>query len=307
MPGGRRWSWKQLPVDRLHVLTLSSAVRITCAMRDRLPTPMAAAVESSSFSVLASAACSATRRARRDGAQAKPAAQANSGYKPPALAVPDTMRPFLEQVQPGKDAFPLEGQAAELEARLGELSEGLRGGRARVAAVLTSLLAQEFRGAPLLPADEPASNESPFQVQRAAALPRRRDARRSRLRRRSPASHSRPAGHHRRGVPDHLARCRWHGRPAGAAPHDGPLRPGRQRHDDASCRARRRVGADLAADRIPVADRPLDRALPRRQPRETAGLHGNHRRGARRQRVVPASARHRPRHLDGDDRLGADP
>jgi hypothetical protein len=22
MPGGRRWSWKQLPVDRLHVLTL---------------------------------------------------------------------------------------------------------------------------------------------------------------------------------------------------------------------------------------------------------------------------------------------
>ena len=81
------------------------------------------------------------------------------------------MRPFLEQVQPGKDAFPLEGQAAELEARLGELSEGLRGGRARVAAVLTSLLAQEFRGAPLLPADEPASNESPLQVQRAAALP----------------------------------------------------------------------------------------------------------------------------------------
>ena len=81
------------------------------------------------------------------------------------------MRPFLEQLQPGKDAFPLEGQATELEARLGELSEGLRGGRARVAAVLTSLLAQEFRGAPLLPADEPASNESPLQVQRAAALP----------------------------------------------------------------------------------------------------------------------------------------
>ena len=130
----------------------------------------------------------------------------------------------------------------ELEARLGELSEGLRGGRARVSAVLTSLLAQEFRGAPLLPADEPASNESALQVQRAAALPRRRDARRSRLCRRSPASHSRPAGHHRRRVPDHLARCRWHGRAAVAAPHDGPLRPGRQRHDDASCRARRRVG-----------------------------------------------------------------
>ena len=25
MPGGHRWSWKQLPVDRLHVLTLSSS------------------------------------------------------------------------------------------------------------------------------------------------------------------------------------------------------------------------------------------------------------------------------------------
>ena len=81
------------------------------------------------------------------------------------------MRPFLEQVQPGKDAFLSKRRRAELEARLGELSEGLRGGRARVAAVLASLLAREFRGAPLLPGDEPASNESPLQVQRAAALP----------------------------------------------------------------------------------------------------------------------------------------
>jgi Flp pilus assembly protein TadD/peroxiredoxin len=104
-------------------------------------------------------------------AQGKPGIPADSGYKPPALAVPDTMRPFLEQVPPGKDAFPLEAHATELEARLGELSEGLRGGRARVSAALTNLLAQEFRGAPLLPADEPAGNESPFQVQRAAALP----------------------------------------------------------------------------------------------------------------------------------------
>jgi hypothetical protein len=27
MPGGRRWQWKQLPVDRLHVLTLSEPSR----------------------------------------------------------------------------------------------------------------------------------------------------------------------------------------------------------------------------------------------------------------------------------------
>ena len=25
MPGGRRWEWKQLPTDRLHVLTLSES------------------------------------------------------------------------------------------------------------------------------------------------------------------------------------------------------------------------------------------------------------------------------------------
>jgi hypothetical protein len=27
MPGGRRWQWQQLPVDRLHVLTLSESSR----------------------------------------------------------------------------------------------------------------------------------------------------------------------------------------------------------------------------------------------------------------------------------------
>ena len=50
------------------------------------------------------------------GAQGKPAAQADSGYKPPSPAIAETMRPFVEQVQPGKDAFPLEAQAAEIQA-----------------------------------------------------------------------------------------------------------------------------------------------------------------------------------------------
>ena len=28
MPGGRRWAWKQLPSDRLHVLTLSESASL---------------------------------------------------------------------------------------------------------------------------------------------------------------------------------------------------------------------------------------------------------------------------------------
>jgi hypothetical protein len=28
MPGGRRWEWKQLPADRLHVLTLTAATGV---------------------------------------------------------------------------------------------------------------------------------------------------------------------------------------------------------------------------------------------------------------------------------------
>ena len=105
------------------------------------------------------------------GSQAKAAPQADSGYKPPPLAIPDTVRPFLEQVQAGKDAFPLEGQGTELEARLRELSAGFRAGNARMGTVLTSLLGQGFRGARLSPPDEPAGGEAPLQVQRASTLP----------------------------------------------------------------------------------------------------------------------------------------
>ena len=52
------------------------------------------------------------------------ATPAQAGDKAPALTVPDVVQPFVDQVEPGKDAFPLEGQVRELEARLGELSAG---------------------------------------------------------------------------------------------------------------------------------------------------------------------------------------
>ena len=46
----------------------------------------------------------------------------------PKLAVPETLQPFLKHLESGNDAFPAERQARELEARLLELADSLRGG-----------------------------------------------------------------------------------------------------------------------------------------------------------------------------------
>jgi hypothetical protein len=241
------------------------------------------------------------------GDQGKPAAQTNSGYQPPPLATPDTMRPFLEQLQPGQDPFPLEGQATELDARLGELSEGLRGGQARVAAVLTSLLAQQFRGAALLPADEAAGNESPFQVQRAAALPA--DA----------TLDARVFGGELQRLTRDLRDVTVTEFVITAIVADGT--------DVPPSRLRTTVRYDLVGsgttmhrvEHVGEWELTWQRTASRWQVvRWIARSHVVSRAkrpvfteitdgGARRQRVVPASTRHPPRQLDGDDRFGADP
>jgi Flp pilus assembly protein TadD/peroxiredoxin len=99
------------------------------------------------------------------------AGQEKTTYSP-ELAVPDTMTPFLEHVVPGTDAFPLEGQARELEARLRELSDAFRGGAARLPGVTRVLLDPEFRGGRLLPAQTEAPAQSQLEVTRAPDLPR---------------------------------------------------------------------------------------------------------------------------------------
>src|SRR5262249_55532750 len=58
----------------------------------------------------------------------------------PTLAVSDAVEPFLKQLEPGNDAFPLERWVQELDARLRELSNGLRAGPARAAAAALQLL-----------------------------------------------------------------------------------------------------------------------------------------------------------------------
>jgi Flp pilus assembly protein TadD len=74
----------------------------------------------------------------------------------PDLAVPELLAPFLKQVEPGNDAFALEREAQELDARLEELSDALRGNSKRVASAGEWLLAPDFRGGRLLPSDENA-------------------------------------------------------------------------------------------------------------------------------------------------------
>jgi Flp pilus assembly protein TadD/peroxiredoxin len=90
----------------------------------------------------------------------------------PKLAVSEAMEPFLKQLEPGNDVFPLERQAQELEAPLRELSDALRAGGAGVAAVTKGLLDPGFRGARLLPIEGAAASQAPLDVKRAKDLPR---------------------------------------------------------------------------------------------------------------------------------------
>src|SRR4029453_10344932 len=67
-----------------------------------------------------------------------------------ARKAPESLAPVYAQLAPGQDAFPEEKDAAEIAARLDELSGFLRQGRWKEA--VESLAAPGFRGARLLPA-----------------------------------------------------------------------------------------------------------------------------------------------------------
>ena len=105
------------------------------------------------------------------GAQAQ-----ETGIYRPKLATPETLAPFLKDLEPGHDAFPEERTARDIEARLGELGDALRAGL-QAGRVAERLLAQDFRGARLLageassPASAPPRQDKPFEVTRAKALP----------------------------------------------------------------------------------------------------------------------------------------
>src|SRR5437899_4206158 len=95
----------------------------------------------------------------------------SASYRP-ELAVSESLQSFLKQLDPGTDAFPLEHQAQELDARLGELSAALRGGGARAEAVAERLLDPGFQGARLRPIEDAPTGQAALEVNRAKDLPR---------------------------------------------------------------------------------------------------------------------------------------
>ncbi len=95
----------------------------------------------------------------------------DTGVYRPKLTVSDTLEPYLKQLEPGHDAFTLERQVQELDGRLRELSDALRGGGPLVAGITTRLLDPSFRGARLLPAERASTSQPPLEVQRATDLP----------------------------------------------------------------------------------------------------------------------------------------
>ena len=88
----------------------------------------------------------------------------------PEIAVSEVVKPFLAQLEPGSDGFALERQAKELEARLRELSDALRGGSSRATGIVTRLLDSDFHGTRLLPVDDVADGQAPLEVTRAKDL-----------------------------------------------------------------------------------------------------------------------------------------
>ena len=95
----------------------------------------------------------------------------NANYRP-ELAVSETLQPFLTQLEPGSDGFPLERQAKELETPLRELSDALRAGGLQAIGAANRLLDPDFRGAPLLPIDSADNGGAGLEVKRATGLPR---------------------------------------------------------------------------------------------------------------------------------------
>jgi Tfp pilus assembly protein PilF/peroxiredoxin len=105
-------------------------------------------------------------------ASVDPVSPAASSLYRPKLAVPDALRPYFEQVPPGRDAFSEEAEAQELAQVLAGLGERLRKHPRQAEEAAGSLLAPSFRGGRLRPADEIAVSLHPsLQIFRARDIP----------------------------------------------------------------------------------------------------------------------------------------
>jgi tetratricopeptide (TPR) repeat protein len=99
------------------------------------------------------------------------AASPEQHFYRPRRGVPPTLEPFLSQVSPGQDAFPEEKEAEELGRRLQELGAALRQSPGRSGEAAQRLLAPDFKGSRLVPAEETAVRQGPpLEVFRAKSL-----------------------------------------------------------------------------------------------------------------------------------------
>ncbi len=176
----------------------------------------------------------------------------------------------------------------------------------RAADVTKGLLDPGFRGARLVPLEAAEASQAPLDVKRATDLPR------------DPTLDARAFGAELRRLIDDVRDVAVAEFLITAIEAEGPadspsaLRT-TVRYDIVGAgttrvprRTRRRVGDGMAAKRVRLAGRSMDGRVASGQPRATANLHGDHRGGARRQRLVPPPAQHRSRLVDGDVRLGPD-
>ena len=93
----------------------------------------------------------------------------DEGVYRPKLKPPESVEPFLKQIEPGNDAFPEERTARELQLRLAELGARLKRSPAEAAGIADWLLAPDFRGAALRPLEERAAGSDPaLEIQRAS-------------------------------------------------------------------------------------------------------------------------------------------
>jgi hypothetical protein len=210
-----------------------------------------------------------------------------STYYRPELAVPEVLQPFLNQLEPGNDGFPLERYAKELEARLHELSVSFRGGR-QAAGDIDRLLDPGFRGARLLPIDAEDGGVV-LEVKRTTDLPRQAtlDTRAFSTELRRLIAEFRDIV-----VAEFLIT---------AIEAEGPV--------DSPSGLRTTVRYDIVGGgtRAYRVEHVGEWDMASREPSPTPGLHRDHRSGTRPHRLVPSPARRRPRFVDGDAGRGPHP
>jgi Tfp pilus assembly protein PilF/peroxiredoxin len=98
---------------------------------------------------------------------AAPTAAAPPFYYRPHFRNPPSLEPMLRHLSPGGDAFPEEKTVAELEERLARLSRLVRDKPAEIGGALDWLLASDFKGGSVVPAEELAvGSSSSFEVAR---------------------------------------------------------------------------------------------------------------------------------------------